>query len=204
MNDEQTTIQRNRWKLIFVFLLFFLPTVAAWVLVLNGWRPAGTVNHGTLVEPPVPVADLPLTDEQGSVIGEDGFRGYWTMLLVSAGPCDTACWNNLDLIMRVRAVLNKDADRVNVALVLPEMVQPPGLPRTGVKLLRLPPTAAAELTGNATQSTPTAVHLVDPFGFRMMSYTTSPLDGSGLLKDLRRVLRLSNEDIERMQLTASE
>lgn len=205
MTDERATIRRNRRKLILVFLLFFAPAVAAWLLILNGWRPEGTVNHGTLIEPPVPVAELPLMDDQGRTIGEDGFRGRWTVLLVSAGPCDTACWNNLDLLMRVRAVLNKDADRVNVALVLPEQVQPPGLPRTGVELLRLPlAAAAAALADTASDATPTAVYLVDPFGFRMMSYTTSPLDGSGMLKDLRRVLRLSNEDIERMQLTARE
>ncbi len=43
-----------------------------------------------------------------------------------------------------------------------------------------------------------SVQLVDPWGYRMMAYA-APLDGKGLLADLRRLLRASNEDIERLQ-----
>jgi hypothetical protein len=201
VTDDHALIWRSRRRLILIFLLFFGPLLAAWLLILNGWRPLGTTNHGTLVQPPAPVAELPLMrGDRTAALGEGPFLGRWSMLLVLDGPCDDACLYTLDRMVRVRVALNKDADRVQMLLVLPEVVPAPQLPPGGPDLLRLPRGVAAELAeaAPAAGGVPSAVHLVDPYGFRMMRYSP-PLDAQGLLKDLRRLLRLSDEEIERLQ-----
>jgi hypothetical protein len=199
VTDPRAGMWRNRFKLILLFLLFFAPAVLAWLLVLGGWRPAGASHHGMLIQPPVPVAELPLTSGTQAPVDVRTFDGRWSMLLITAGPCEASCEYALDRLMRVHIALNKDADRVRLLLVLPQAVPtPPGLP-DNLAVLQLPPAMAAELAGGAASAEiQPAVHLVDPYGFRMMQYP-SPLDAQGLLKDLRRLLRLSNEEIERLR-----
>lgn len=196
MVDERASVRRGRRKLILVFLLFFGPALLAWLLILSGWRPAGTVNHGTLMQPPVPIAELPLAAaDEGPVTSKD-FVGRWNLLLVVESACDDACLRALDQLVRVRIALNKNADRVQLMLVLPPAAHAERPP--GVRLLRLPRQAVDELLAETAASNRAAVHMVDPHGFRMMAYP-APLDAQGLLKDLRRLLRLSDEQLERLQ-----
>jgi hypothetical protein len=200
VTDNRAAMWRGRRKLILVFLLFFGPALLAWLLILAGWRPAGTVNNGDLIQPPVPVAELLLSSEQGEPMGEQPFLGLWSALLIVDGPCDDDCLYTLDQMVRVRTALHKDADRLQLMLVLPEGAPAPALPPDGPERARLPREAVADLVERPAEGSAPAssVHLVDPFGFRMMKYAP-PLDAQGLLKDLRRLLRLSNEDIERFQ-----
>lgn len=196
MTDASANLRRNRLKLLLLFVLFFAPTLTAWYLIETGWRPGGMANHGDLVQPVQPLEELPLRSSQGEPVGAEPFLGRWTVLLSAAGGCSTECMQTLAVLGRAHVALNKDADRVQVGLVLPPQAPAPELPE---RVLRLeappellqewsPPAPAAEL----------AVHIVDPRGMRMMAYPV-PLDGSGLLKDLRRLLRLSNEEAERLR-----
>lgn len=193
MTDEQAIRWRNRRRLILIFLAFFVPALSAWVLVLSGWRPGEpTAQHGRLLQPPVPVAELALLTANGTVLQPQSFDGLWSMLLIVDGQCNEDCAYSLDRLLRVYISLNKDVDRVQLLLVVPqEELAPTALPE-GLPLLRLPKAAMTGLVAPGS----VAVHLVDPYGYRMMQYP-APLDAEGLLKDLRRLLRLSNEDVER-------
>jgi hypothetical protein len=52
--------------LIALALLFFAPVAVAFILYYGiGWRPGGRVNHGDLVEPPVPLPDVALPRADG-------------------------------------------------------------------------------------------------------------------------------------------
>lgn len=193
MNDERTLQRRSRRRLILIFLAFFVPAVLAWLLVLNGWRPGEpTAQHGALVQPPVPVVELGLLDADGAALEANVFEGRWSMLLIADEACGDDCVHMLDRLFRVYIALNKDVERVQLLLVLPpDAPFPADLPQ-GLPTLRLAEPASA----NLVEPSLAAVHLVDPYGFRMMHYQ-SPLNADGLLKDLRRLLRLSNEDVER-------
>ncbi|NLO80866.1 MAG: hypothetical protein GX093_11315 [Xanthomonadaceae bacterium] len=183
---------RGRVGLILLFALFFAPALLAWLLVLSGWRPASLTHHGELIQPPRPVAELVL----GGAAGTDLFAGLWSLLLVVPSECGDDCRQALDGLQRVRIALNKDAGRVQLLLALPNGVAAPAPMPAGVALLRLPAAQASSLaSGNGAAL---AVHIVDPFEYRMMRYA-APFDASGLLKDLRRLLRLSNEEIERLR-----
>lgn len=200
MTDEHATRWRNRRRLILIFMAFFVPTLLAWLLVLSGWRPGEpTAQHGVLVQPPVPVAELALTRAAGTELQPRMFDGRWSMMLIVDGACGNDCAYMLDRLFRVYISLNKDADRVQLLLVLPQEAPVPVNMPDGLPLLRLPGSTIAELA----EPESAAVHLVDPYGFRMMYYQP-PLDAEGLLKDLRRLLRLSNEDVERFVRTGAD
>lgn len=197
MTDEHAKRWRNRRRLILIFLAFFVPTLLAWLLVLSDWRPGEpTAQHGVLVQPPVPVAELALLKASGNKLQPQAFEGRWSIMLIVDGACADECVYMLDRLLRVYISLNKDAKRVQLLLV-----QPQGAPALtslpdGLPLLHLGESALVGLTEPGSA----AVHLVDPYGFRMMYYQP-PLDAEGLLKDLRRLLRLSNEDVERFVRT---
>lgn len=200
MAEQPSGKLRNRVWLILLFALFFAPALLAWLLVLSDWRPGTTTQHGELIRPPAPVAELPLSSRSGAAVAPNQFAGMWSLLLIAPGDCIEACEQALDWLLRVQISLNKDADRVQLLLALPPGAAAPATLPPGLEVLQLPQVLAAELTGSGTADAamPLAVHMIDPFEFRMMKYA-APLDAQGLLKDLRRLLRLSNEEIERLR-----
>jgi hypothetical protein len=195
VTEMRSSLRRSRFKLLLLFLLFFLPALSAWLLIESGWRPGGMVNHGDLVQPVQPLAEAPLSTPAGEPVGAEPFLGHWTILVSAPGDCATACVETLDLVGRVHISLSKDMDRVRVGLVQPPDSPVPELLPERVLRLRAPESLLADW-GSAIRE-PT-VQLVDYRGMRMMSYPV-PLDGSGLLKDLRRLLKLSNEEAERLR-----
>lgn len=199
MTEDRSALRRSRMKILLVALLFFGPALVAWILILNDWRPGGTTNAGILVQPPAAVADAVLVQAGGAPVTEELFAGRWTVAVAASGSCGEICRSTLDLVRRVHIALNKDQGRVQLGLVLPLEAAGPDLPEQGPLLLRAP-APQLELWHAAAQTPPpqVSVHIIDPRGFRILAYP-APLDGSGLLKDLRRLLRLSNEDIERFQ-----
>ncbi|ABI55654.1 hypothetical protein ACN2MM_02000 [Alkalilimnicola ehrlichii MLHE-1] len=190
---------RGRWQLVAIALLFFLPIAVAWLLVVSDWRPDSLGNHGEFVSPPEPVAVAALAREDGSALPAQALRGRWSMMLVVDGPCDEACQSVLDTLVRVRIALNHDADRVQTLLVLPEAAERPALNGLGesesLSLLRHRGDEGMA-TGDEAGPSGLRVHLVDPAGERMMVYPL-PLDGSGVLSDVRRLLRASDREAER-------
>ncbi len=189
---------RGRWQLLGIALLFFGPIAVAWLLVLSDWRPGSLGNHGQFVDPPEPVAAANLAQEDGSPLPERELRGRWSMMLVADGPCDEACQSVLDTLVRVRVALNHEADRVQTLLVLPEGAERPALNGLGetdsLRLLRHGAEGFAPAGESGSEGV--RVHLVDPAGERMMAYPL-PLDGSGVLSDVRRLLRATDREAER-------
>ncbi len=98
----------QRRTLYLLLGLFFLPLVASFVLYYGiGWRPAGDTNHGELLRP---MHQLP-----AQLAGE--LEGKWAMLYVGSGACGEACHNALHVARQTHVLLNKDADRLNRALL---------------------------------------------------------------------------------------
>ncbi len=195
--EQRRSLWLSRSKLLLIALLFAIPPVAAWALLRAGWYPEVTVNHGALVQPPEPVAQAGLSRAGGDVWGADDYAGRWTLLVVAADGCDATCAGTLDLVRRARIALNQHMERVQLALVRPEAGAPLPIAVPGLQDLQAPAEVLARWRG-PEQAGMVSVQLVDPWGYRMMAYA-APLDGKGLLADLRRLLRASNEDIERLQ-----
>ncbi len=185
---------RPRLALLLIAGLFVVPVLVAWLVVFSGWRPAGSTNHGRLLEPPVRTATDGWRTPAGAPAGPI-LAGYWTLLAVAPEGCGTPCQELLDRLRRVRLALNDDAARVQVALALSRRADAPEIP--AVAVLHLPAPQLAELAADSAGES-TGLLVVDFRGYRMMTYPL-PLDGEGLLDDLERLLRASSEDVENFE-----
>jgi len=197
MNESHPSPWKARLTLLALVLLFGVPPLLAWFLLVSGWHPSATVNNGDLIRPP---EELDVAGWDGGVTAQD-FRGRWTILQVADGACREVCAEALDQTARARVSLDKDAHRVQRMLLQPESA-PAVADRTakGARTLRAPLASVRSLLRDGEDG---AVYLIDPQGLRMMHYSM-PLNAMGMVDDLERLLRASNEDIERMRRTHAD
>ncbi len=194
MNAPQVPKRAGRRQLLVVGSIFLVPLAAAFLLYYSaGWRPSANA-HGLLIEPPrtLEVAGVLLADGRTAPAGV--FEGKWS-LVHPADVCDERTEALLDELARVRVALGKDESRVRRVLLHAGACSDVTFQSRDADLLVL----AATAPGGAdflAQFPPAAdgapgIYVVDPHGNLMMSY---PASGSarGLLKDMERLLRLSN------------
>jgi hypothetical protein len=196
MSDEGNKVRRGRIQFLLLALLFIGPLAVAWVLYFGagGWKPAGTTNHGILIEPPALLPEVRIAESGPD--GSDGdMRGRWTLLYLDGGACGDRCVAALDLSARVRLALGRRMARVQRAYiaegpeplpVLPEgqsdlMVTRASRPDLAPLLEALP----ADLPRDGSE-----ILLVDPLGNLMMRFPLTE-DPKGMLGDIKKLLRVS-------------
>lgn len=175
---------------------FLLPLAAAWVLV-DYWRPGGSVQHGELLNPARPV-DLQFSAPAHKALANTGIRGKWVLVYVgSSAVCDTHCHTSLYAMRQVRLALGKDIERLNTLLLLDNepvaefqqwlTAEHPAM-RIGI--------VGGDQRGTIINAFPQPgqvgdwIYLVDPLGNLLMRYPVD-VDPRGILKDLQRLLRWS-------------
>jgi cytochrome oxidase Cu insertion factor (SCO1/SenC/PrrC family) len=210
---ELTRRGRHRSMLIGLALLFFAPLGLAFFLYYGlHWRPGGQLNHGDLVEPPLPLPDLALRRVEttaapdaapalGAGAGDaltppDFLKGKWTLLYFGPGSCPDACRADLYDTRQVRTALGKDESRVQRVFLAEGACCDLALLRTEhPDLLIVRATdEAAPLVALLRRAVPEArdrIYLIDPLGNLMMSYAADA-PPKGLLEDLKRLLGLSH------------
>jgi cytochrome oxidase Cu insertion factor (SCO1/SenC/PrrC family) len=196
MKDVAAERRSGRRNLLLLAALFFVPVLAAaWLYFSSPWRPARGTQHGELIDPPrlLPVVALTLTD--GSAAPPDALRGSWMLVYLDERPCGPPCRAALTELKRVRFALDKDAVRVRrVLLHAGDCCDPPFSGAGDEDLLVLGAAGAGGQTLLAlfprAPDAGTGIYIVDPLGNLMMSYPVSGA-AAGLLKDLKRLLRLS-------------
>lgn len=211
------TLTRQRLALIGIVLLFASPIVAAWVM----WQYAqhhhrlSTLNHGDLVTPARPVTNLSLRDLAGKPFTLKDLRGKWTLVYLGTAACEATCREALYTMRQARLAQGAEMNRVARLYILAPNY-PQGHPRgheaptpeqslkraleefagttvvTGdsgaLAPVRAQLRAAAGNKGGAENGD--QIFLIDPLGNIMMRYPPgSP--GPGLVKDLERLLRVS-------------
>ncbi|WP_440996414.1 hypothetical protein [Arhodomonas sp. SL1] len=193
---------RGRWQIVILALVFFGPAILAWVLVISGWRPGATTNHGVLVEPPVRQAAEGWRTRSGETLDDAWFTGHWSWVVPVSGGCTEACTEMLDELRRARIALNQDADRVSVVLLQPRGADRLPAPDRFPALVEV--TAPAKVLEGLLEDTPDdgtagrGLFIVDYLGFRMMTYPM-PLDSKGLLEDTEQLLEIAKEEVEDYQ-----
>ena len=195
MSESGGLRARNLRTVAALAALFLLPLALAFCAYYAGWRPAGSVNHGTLISPPrpLPALLLPRAARAGPAAAET-FRGIWTLVYVGEGSCDADCERALLVMRQTRLSLNNDMTRVGrVWLATGKGAQ--GLrasPEPGLIVLDATGPAAAPLLAQfPVDGRAHSLYVVDPLGNLMMSYDDRR-DPHGLLEDLRKLLRLSH------------
>ena len=196
MNAQPTARRTGRRQLLLVASLFFVPlAAAAFLYFYSGWRPPLGVAHGELIDPPRPLPAVALALPGGGTAAADVLLGHWSLVHVVTGPCDEHCLAALAQLRQVRLALDKDAPRVQRALLHDGACCAPGAPAAEPDLLVLgaagPEGAAFRALFPPATDGGNGIYIVDPHGNLMMSY---PATGAarGLLKDLERLLRLSS------------
>ncbi len=192
---------RNKLTLIALCLIFLVPLGAAMYTYNSDKLFNRTTNRGILIQPPINMLSLPLSNPKGEAIKQPALRGHWLYIYVSPRACGKTCQQNLYNIRQIRTAIGKDQGRVRRAI----------LTFTGTvkdntlnNLLKndYKGTAHFEISrsrfANLIEHLPSAklalttgyLYLVDPQGNLMMGYApgAKPAD---ILKDLEKLLKIS-------------
>jgi hypothetical protein len=176
---------RNRIGLTLILLLFAAPLLTAYVLNTLGWRPAGTRNYGTLIEPPQDLTAARFIQEDGKPIAWKDADWSWTVFALPGPACAKAGRARIDDLRRARLTLNQNAFRVRVVVLgdidadaLAAMKPVARARDADDKLAALRPAEADEV----------AVAFADPHGFLVLRYPVG-YDANKLRKDLARLVK---------------
>lgn len=174
----------QRRTMVLLLALFGLPLAVSFFLYYaTGWRPQGTSNHGELISPVIPLADVAVP-----------LKGKWTLLVVGEGACDEDCRRSLVFARQTRLSLNQEMDRVNRVLVATDGCCDQAWldsEHPGLKVIDADAGHAALLARIPSQDRAQSVFVVDPLGNLMMRYDSRE-DPKGLLSDLKKLLKLSH------------
>lgn len=198
MNIETSVRNRNRVLLIAIFAMFFGSMLVAGVLRFSGWRPAGTRNHGEMLDPPGDLRGVVPRRVDGSAYAWNPTARRWRIALAPPASCTTQCKTLARDLDTVWQLTGREADRVDVLWICPATqttcAPPAGAPRPAtLQLLQGDPRLRAalprvdETSFNGRPGVP--VYVIDPNGFVVLRYPPG-FDPAGLRADLARLLKL--------------
>lgn len=165
------TQKKKSSQLVFLLLVFIIPLVISYFLYrYHDYFHFKTINHGVLVNPPLPVNYLYSTTKNAA-------SPKWHVIYLAKAPCKQTCKEIIYQLHQVQKALGKNATRVDILTFTHNPAQ----------FARL--SAAFPKHFVITNK----IYLVDPLGNLFMYYPalTDPLN---ILKDLKRVLEVSQID----------
>lgn len=187
---------RGRQQFLLLAALFFAPLIAAALLyfVLPGLQPDARTNYGELITPARSLPAAPLLDADGVAAADDVLRGRWSFIVVGAAACDDACAEKLYQIRQIRTLLNEKRQRVQRVYLAPDVAAlAAARQRLGEQhpdLRFFADTAQGDYRRFFASDDPRILYLVDPLGNWLMRYP-GDADSKGILKDIKKLLRLS-------------
>lgn len=206
MTEETPVRGSGRRKLLLLIALFSAPVIGAYALYFwapQNLQPEGRTNKGHLVAPARPLEKFSLHALDGKRLDETLFSQKWTLLLIGPSACDEACTKVLYDTRQVRTALGKNTLRVQRVYVATDRGRVEDLQKQFALEhpdLKLVVAEGAEVyatdrhfsvDGRSPLKSPNDIYLLDPLGNWLMYYTPQDPPG-GMLKDLKKLLRLSN------------
>jgi cytochrome oxidase Cu insertion factor (SCO1/SenC/PrrC family) len=202
---RQRGFVNSRQALVLLALLFLMPVLVSYLMHLSaehGWRPAGTTNKGSLIQPPLPLtlpADLASATEQP--VSQEFLGGKWTLVYIHDAACDEPCRNRLYQMRQVRLAQGENLRRVQRLFLVTGASDSTDLSTIladypDMAAARLSPDQAAAIApmfsveGISMQGADN-IYLVDPLGNLMMYYPPD-IDPRGMIQDLQRLLKYSH------------
>ena len=198
------TRRRNRITLFAIVAVFVLPALTAryYYHTVAESGPVSTTNNGHLIQPARALGDVFLVAPDGQALEPQILIGRWTLIHVQRGMCADACRRALFNSRQTRLALNKETSRVQRLFLRTDSFTAAELEwlqerDSGLLLAtasddeieRLVQALRVEQNGpdvgNAQRT-----YLVDPHGNLMMWYSAEQ-DPKGILRDLRKLLKLS-------------
>ena len=202
---NQRGFVNSRQALVLLALLFLMPVLVSYLMHLSaehGWRPAGTTNKGSLIQPPLPLT-LPagLVSATGEPVSQDFLGGKWTLVYIDDAACGEKCRNRLYQMRQVRLAQGENLRRVQRLFLVTGASDSTDL---STILADYPDMAAVRLSpGQAGAIAPVFsvegismqgadnIYLVDPLGNLMMYYRPD-VDPRDIVQDLQRLLKYSH------------
>jgi hypothetical protein len=181
---------------LWLIAVFVAPIILGTLLFFNldklGFE-KGAVNYGTLIQPAFPAQVNDLMQGDKIAVREDTLAKKWTMLYIEPDDCDKACLARLQLIKRVRLLMNEQMRRVRTVFVSSKSVgelvsskENPDLVVTHVDM------TSSEFLKQYPELDKTPVYLLDPLGNLMMYYPQENPDIKKMIKDLLKLLKYSH------------
>jgi cytochrome oxidase Cu insertion factor (SCO1/SenC/PrrC family) len=195
MNAAAPTIpptrRQTRRVLLVLATVAAFPFVASWLLYFNPhWLPQPSAQHGKLLSPPIAQDGLALHDLEGRPFTLDPGRNDWLLLVVEPAACDEACRGRHTALRQARRAAG--IEKTRVVRVIAFGAPPDTATRTQLRAdspdleLVLAGPELARLAG----SEPTLL-IGDARGDLVMRYAFADVAPKDVLKDLKRLLRVS-------------
>jgi hypothetical protein len=191
MTPDPSTRNRNRVMLIAIFAMFFGSMLVAGALRFSGWRPAGTKNHGEMLDPPGDLRHVVPRQVAGGNYAWNPVARTWRIALAPPESCGSECAKLVRELDTVWQLTGREADRVDVLWICAAKTCAPPVgaphPRT-LRLLQADPALRAALP-RVDDPRGVPVYLIDPNGFVILRYPPG-FDPAGLRADLAKLLKL--------------
>lgn len=178
------SVKRSRRMLLLLVALFFLPLAVAFMAYYGGWRPAGSTNHGELLQP---IRQLP------PALAEP-LAGKWALAFVGDGACDAECQTALVFARQTRLSLAADTSRVKWVLLATDRCCNRDYLDTahkGILAIDAASERAALLGVLPAQDLQHSLFVIDPLGNIVLRYDVRDKP-RGLLEDMKKLLKLSH------------
>lgn len=199
---ENNIKSNNRLIITVIFLLFFAPLLASWLLLkyTDISELGGQTNHGELISPPRSLPDMKLVDPL-SATNEGQLHGKWSLFYIVDDFCDQACLDNLYRMRQIHMAAGKYSLRVQRALLITHATSddPAQVFKdyAGQRLLGTSEINMGEilekfqLEDGELPELQHRLYIIDPLGNLMMSFPPDA-DPGGIIKDLNRLLKASH------------
>jgi len=180
----------GRLMLALVVSLLALPFAIGAGLYFGGWKPARTIQHGQLLDPPVAFPLSGLRTANGQTVPDSELQGKWLLVLSLSGPCQAECASRIDEMRRIQVSLNKDMGRLRRVVVSkhPDAPELAAASQQQPDLLRL--AAPTQWQNASTGEAGYRLHIVDPQGRRVMDYPPE-VAAREVRADLDRLLKFA-------------
>ncbi|QNJ99836.1 hypothetical protein [Dyella telluris] len=185
---EPAKLRASRLKLLLIMLVFAAPILAAMLLTVSGWQPAGKAN-GQPVSPQRNFAaeQVPVSLTNGDTWAWRASEPQLTLVALAGPDCAKQCLDVLTKIAAARITLNQNASRLRLLYVGKAPVDAAASGMTGYWKLGQDSMGALAPFTPATPDSVSAL-LVESDG-TALSFYPAGFDATGLRKDLQKVIR---------------
>ena len=178
LRNSDTSGQQSKSALnplLMLVVMFAAPFIIAAILIsLRDPSSFATTQNGTLIEPPFTIKLHTIFDMEGATLTEEKLLGKWRIIYLTDSECNAECLQKKGILVNLHKALGKDQSRVVMITS----------PSTTVTTLQ-------DIGYQALYLEKECVLLMDQHGHVMMHYSPTA-NASGILKDIRKLLKYSH------------